>query len=432
MIWETATEIRNDEVRSDAGELLDDAAALSDGVVADGHGLVVRLVVLDVDVDNLHPLAGEVVGAVERDDLGRVGRAVDVLEDDVGDGDLGRAGLDADVVGAVLLVDDDGEGDVVHGDAVVEELGRLERGLGVLVGLDAEAVGGADDDGVGDGHVLDVLLVLVASQAADADAVAGAAARALDADGLGPGADGDAVVAGGDGGVPDGDVDGVADVDAVRVGAVAGRLDAHLVHQHVLALEDVHVEELAVEQRDAADLGAGHVVQHQAVGQDLAVVVVVALVAVPHQRALPVDGAVPVDGEVGHVHDLDPVLLVRVEVARAQQVAVQPDDDGAVAGARQVQRARQEVAPRDQDLLRPRRLARVLPRLHDRLRAVRLAVAFGAQLRDVQRARGHRRRRHRVRQRRRNKQRRRHQCRYRGNVIAESHNFVLLRRRRSG
>ena len=96
------------DFNSEACELLGDADGLAGDVLADGHGLVVGLVVLDVDVDELHALAGQVVGAVERDGLRRVGGAVDVPEDDVGDGHLGGAGLDADVVGAVLLVDDDG------------------------------------------------------------------------------------------------------------------------------------------------------------------------------------------------------------------------------------------------------------------------------------------------------------------------------------
>jgi hypothetical protein len=101
---------------------------------------------------------------------------------------------------------------------------------------------------------------------------------------------------------------------------------------------------------------------------------------------------VAVDGQVVDVLDLDPVPLVRVEVAGAEQVAVEADDDGGLAGAHQVQRARQVVALGDDDLLLPRRLARVLPRLEHHRGAVRLAVALGAQLRDVQRASGHRRR----------------------------------------
>ena len=128
------------------------------------------------------------------------------------------------------------------------------------------------------------------------------------------------------------------------------------------------------------------------VGEDLAVVRLLALVLLPHERALPVQGAVAVDGEVVDVLDLDPVLLVRAEVAGAQQVAVEADDDGGLAGALELDGARQVVARGDHDLLRPRRVARVLPRLEDRLRAVRLAVALGAQLHDVQRARRHRRR----------------------------------------
>ena len=133
-----------------------------------------------------------------------------------------------------------------------------------------------------------------------------------------------------------------------------------------------------------------------------------AVVLVPHQGALPVDGAVAIDGQVVDVLDLDPVALVRVEVAGAEQVAVEADDDGGLAGALELQPARQVVARRDDDLLHPGRVARVLPRLEDHRGAVRLAVALGAQLRDVQRARGHRRRASRHRHRRRARGGRRH------------------------
>ena len=212
----------------------------------------------------LHALAWQVVGAVERDGLGRVGGAVDVLEDDVGDGHLGRAGPDADVVRAVLLVDDDRVRDVVHGHVLVHELGDLGRRLGVLVRLDAQAVGGAHQRATFHLHVLHVLLVLVPPQAPDADAVAGAALDAVDPDRLAAGPDGDAVVADADGGAADGHVLRVPHVDSVRVGAVPRGLHRHLVDQHVLAREDVEVEELAVGQRDAPDLGVRHKVQHQA------------------------------------------------------------------------------------------------------------------------------------------------------------------------
>lgn len=123
--------------------------------------------VLEVDVVQLDALARQVVGAVERDGLGRRRRADDVLEDDVGDGDLGRAGRGADVVGAVLLVNDDRVAHVVHGDAVVQELGRPQLRLGVLVRLDPEAVRGALYRAVGDDDVLHVLLVLVPAEMAN-------------------------------------------------------------------------------------------------------------------------------------------------------------------------------------------------------------------------------------------------------------------------
>lgn len=129
------------------------------------------------------------------------------------------------------------------------------------------------------------------------------------------------------------------------------------------------------------------------IGEDLAVVVLVALVVGPDEGALAVDDAVAVDGEVVDVLHLDPVGLVGVEVAGAEEVAVEAEDDAAGARPLEVERAGEVVPRRDHDLLRPRRVARVLPRLQHERRAVARPVALRPQLRDVQRPRRHRRRR---------------------------------------
>lgn len=153
------------------------------------------------------------------------------------------------------------------------------------------------------------------------------------------------------------------------------------------------------------------------IGEDLAVVVLVALVVGPDEGALAVDDAVAVDGEVVDVLHLDPVGLVGVEVAGAEEVAVEAEDDAAGARPLEVERAGEVVPRRDHDLLRPRRVARVLPRLQHERRAVARPVALRPQLRDVQRPRRHRRRRprrprrgRRVRRRRRRPRRRTRRC----------------------
>ena len=62
----------------------------------------------------------------------------------------------------------------------------------------------------------------------------------------GPGADGDAVVAGGDLGVENGDSGGGLDVDAVGVGTVSGGRNPNSLHLHVVAPIEHYVEHLAV------------------------------------------------------------------------------------------------------------------------------------------------------------------------------------------
>lgn len=76
--------------------------------------------------------------------------------------------------------------------------------------------------------------------------MAGTARQALDPQVLGAGADGDAIVAGFDGGVEDGNVLRVLDVDSVGVGALSGGDHPHSSHLNVLAVVHGHVEHLAV------------------------------------------------------------------------------------------------------------------------------------------------------------------------------------------
>ena len=81
------------------------------------------------------------------------------------------------------------------------------------------------------------------------DAVAWTALDVPDEHVRGAGPQGDAVVAGAGGGVEDAHVPGVADLDAVGVGAVRRRDDPDALDRHAAAVEDGHVEFLAVEQR---------------------------------------------------------------------------------------------------------------------------------------------------------------------------------------
>ncbi|BAS98594.1 Os06g0611550, partial [Oryza sativa Japonica Group] len=124
----------------------------------------------------------------------------------------------------------------------------------------------------------------------------------------------------------------------------------------------------------------------------LAVVVLGAGVLAPDAGALAVELALAGDDEVVDMADLDPVghLLARVlaEVVGAQQVAVELDGHGAIAGAPELHRPRHEIPLGDQDRLLPGAGARRPPRRHHRAGAVRPAVADGAELGDVERAAG--------------------------------------------
>lgn len=97
------------------------------------------------------------------------------------------------ITGAVVLVDDDGEGDAIHDDVLEQHVGGGERRRAGPC-LDPDAVGGAGEITVGDVNVAHRLLVLVLAQAPDANAVAGAAPDAVDGDVGVAVAEGDAIV----------------------------------------------------------------------------------------------------------------------------------------------------------------------------------------------------------------------------------------------
>lgn len=84
-------------------------------------------------------------------------------------------------VRAVLLVDDDGIVDVRHHEVFEDDPPNAE-GEGVHPRLDPHTVRGASECAVSHRHPHHVLLVLVPAQAADTDAVAGAAEDLRDAD----------------------------------------------------------------------------------------------------------------------------------------------------------------------------------------------------------------------------------------------------------
>lgn len=84
------------------------------------------------------------------------------------------------------------------------------------------------------------------------EAVPGAAFDVLDEDVLAACANGDAVVPGGDDGVGDLDVGGVAEMDAVGVGAVLRGGDGHVCDLYVSAVDHLAVEPHRVQERQAA------------------------------------------------------------------------------------------------------------------------------------------------------------------------------------
>ena len=191
---------------------------------------------------------------------GRCARVVGAPDAGVGDAidEDGGGGVLAALGEAVVLVDDDGVADGVHAH-VLEGHGGDGAGA-ALPRLDPDAVVRVADHGVAHGHVGHARPRTLLAQAPNADAVAaGAAGDVLDVHVEGAGADGDAVVAVGDGGVGDDDVLTVLHVDAVRVGAQRRRADGQAAGDHAAAAVEPDVELGAVLHLEALQR---HVVGH--------------------------------------------------------------------------------------------------------------------------------------------------------------------------
>lgn len=150
----------------------------------------------------------------------------------VRDGDAAGRGAGRAAVLVVLLDHDAVLGNVAEGDARVRDVGH---GTGGAVDrLDAHAVLGVDNLGVGDGHGLDGV-VGAATHGANGKAVAARAGAAGERD-VGAGVDGEAVILVLDICARDVDVLGGADIEGVGVVALAGA--GGVVHGHV---EDIQV-----------------------------------------------------------------------------------------------------------------------------------------------------------------------------------------------
>jgi hypothetical protein len=208
----------------------------AEGVVDGLAGRGEQLDVGERDVGARHGVA-----APEVDGRGaRVVGAPDAGVGDAGDED-GRGGVLAALGEAVVLVDDDGVPHRVHAH-VLEGHGGDGAGA-ALPRLDPDAVVGVADHGVAHRDVGHARPRALLAQAPNADAVAaGPAGDVLDVHVEGACADGDAVVAVGDGGVGDEDVLGVLDVDAVRVGAQRRGADGEAAGHHAAAAVEPDVE----------------------------------------------------------------------------------------------------------------------------------------------------------------------------------------------
>ena len=132
-------------------------------------GSVGGLVVLVGELNVLQPDAAAWVlrAAVELDGDLRGGRPVDVLVGDVADSDPRRLARAALVVGAVVLVDDDGVLDVDH-EGVLEKDAPGEAAAGPPPRLDPQPVLGARERRRFHRHVLHPGLVLLLPKASNA------------------------------------------------------------------------------------------------------------------------------------------------------------------------------------------------------------------------------------------------------------------------
>jgi len=228
-----------------------------DGAVAHGLHLAIIIIAAQVDVSEHDAGAWHGVAAGEPDGLGAARRAGDVTVRHVGDGHGGGlVGAGAAAVAAtgghvaVELVDDDGVVDAVH--VHVREAHAADVAGAALPRLDPDPVLRAADPRAVERHVRHRRERAALAQAADADAVAGAAVDVPHLDAEAAVDDGDAVVAGADAAALDGDGGGVGDVDAVRVGAVLGGVDAQPAHAHAAGPGHRHVHLLRVPHAEAA------------------------------------------------------------------------------------------------------------------------------------------------------------------------------------
>lgn len=157
---------RNDLARSTGRNVLAFIAGLATREVNTGPGPVRARAVTAENVD---------LGGVILESTG------DAVNGDISDGDTGGGGAGGRAVLVVLLDDDTVVGDSGELDVRVGDLADI---TGLLVdGLDADTVGGVADSGVGDGHVLDGV-VITATDRADGETVATGAGTAGERDAL--------------------------------------------------------------------------------------------------------------------------------------------------------------------------------------------------------------------------------------------------------
>lgn len=150
-----------------------------------------------------------------------------------------------DVSRTVVLINNNRVLDIVHRYMLKDNI-FSKTITGSPPRFDPRAILGSSKADTFNRHVLYAGLVRVFSETPDAYAVAGAASHVFDPESGSAGADGDAVVAGGDGGGEDGDMGWHLDVDSVGVGADAGGWDFRALKLHVVAAVDNDVKYLAV------------------------------------------------------------------------------------------------------------------------------------------------------------------------------------------
>lgn len=150
-------------------------------------------------------------------------------------------------IGAVFLVDDDGIVDVVHDDIFEFDVGGGNADGRRLPWLDSYTVGGVGEGAIYNVYPRHIMLVAVLPQAANADAMAGAAGDFGDVDVLSPRPERDAVVSGAYLRFRDLYVLRFTDVNPIRVGAITWCSDFNASDVHAVALEDDYVEELAIQ-----------------------------------------------------------------------------------------------------------------------------------------------------------------------------------------